>query len=43
LDIANLDIESVFKTLHQLVEIVGGKSKHARHDNAQTALQMAAE
>ena len=43
LDIANLDIEGVFKKLHQLVEIVGGKSKHARQDNAQTALQMAAE
>jgi len=43
LDIANLDIESAFEKLHQLVEMVGGKSKHIRQDNAQPALQMAAE
>ena len=43
LDIANLDIEGVFQKLHQLVEIVGGKPKHVRQDNAQTALKMAAE
>lgn len=43
LDIANLDIEGAFEKLHKLVEIVGGKSKHVRQDNAQTALKMAAE
>jgi len=43
LDIASLDIEGAFEKLHQLVEMVGGKSKHSRQTNLGTALPMAAE
>ncbi|HEY9080688.1 hypothetical protein [Magnetovibrio sp.] len=42
-DLANLDIESVFEKLHQLVEIVGGKSKHATPVQQQSTFSIAAE
>lgn len=46
-DLAQLDIESAFQKLHKLVDLVGGKSRHAAEravmqDNV-TALPMAAE
>jgi len=43
-DIANLDIEGTFAQLHQLVAMVGGKSRHTQKQaTARTDLSLAAE
>ena len=42
-DLANLDLEELFAPLRQMVEMIGGKSRHAARPSTQASYAMAAE